>query len=323
MISICYAKNPHEKSQAPKMFYYNMFRQGLDILDLDDFTYQMLEMNPNSMGFWFPPLVEGLYGSAFFKVPDTKILRVPITMLQLTRLGFETLNPVTKEIVNRYCQKVFHLDGYEDYFIKTGTYSSKYEFRNAHIHNPKEINEMGEYFLFLNHLTCSMASPLNNRCFYGANTTNEWVVREYIKDKENNPTIYNGLPLHTEYRVFVDFDTKEILGASPYWRSDVMKNEFKKVSSPQERHDYVVYKMHEDILNQRYHESVQTVLAELKKVIPRIELTGQWSVDVMRNGNDYYIIDMALAENSALNDCVPKNLLRAYPQQWLPGESNS
>ena len=191
------------------------------------------------------------------------------------------------------------------------------------IHNPKEINEMGEYFLFLNHLTCSMASPLNNRCFYGANTTNEWVVREYIKDKENNPTIYNGLPLHTEYRVFVDFDTKEILGASPYWRSDVMKNEFKKVSSPQERHDYVVYKMHEDILNQRYHESVQTVLAELKKVIPRIELTGQWSVDVMRNGNDYYIIDMALAEHSALNDCVPKNLLRAYPQQWLPGESNN
>ena len=101
-----YAGYKNAKNDSTKMFYYNMFRQGLDILDLDDFTYQMLEMNPNSMGFWFPPLVEGLYGSAFFKVPDTKILRVPITMLQLTRLGFETLNPVTKEIVNRYCQKV-------------------------------------------------------------------------------------------------------------------------------------------------------------------------------------------------------------------------
>lgn len=182
---------------------------------------------------------------------------------------------------------------------------------------------MGEYFLLLNHLTCSMASPTNNRCFYGANTTNEWVVREYIKDKESNPTIYNGLPLHTEYRVFVDFDTKEILGVSPYWRSDVMKNKFKEVSSPQERHDYVVYLMHEDVLNKHYNESVQTVLNELKKVIPRIKLTGQWSIDVMRNGDDYYIIDMALAEHSALNDCVPKNLLRAYPQQWLPGESNN
>lgn len=119
------------------------------------------------------------------------------------------------------------------------------------------------------------------------------------------------------------YNPEQIHDPETVLRSAVMKNEFKKVSSPQERHDYVVYKMHEDILNQRYHESVQTVLAELKKVIPRIELTGQWSVDVMRNGNDYYIIDMALAENSALNDCVPKNLLRAYPQQWLPGESNS
>lgn len=318
-----YAEYKNAKNDRMKMLYYNLFRQGLDILDLDDFTYQMLEMNPISMGFWLPPLVEGLYGNKFFKVPDTKILHVPITMLQLTRLGFETLNPVTKEIVNRYCKKVFHLDEHGDYFIKTGTYSSKYEFRNAHIHEPKEVDEMGEYFLLLNHLTCSMAAPTNNRSFYGANTTNEWVVREYIKDKESNPTIYNGLPLHTEYRVFVDFDTKEILGVSPYWRSDVMKNKFKEVSSPQERHDYVVYLMHEDVLNKRYNESVQTVLNELEKVIPRIKLTGQWSIDVMRNGDDYYIIDMALAEHSALNDCVPKNLLRAYPQQWLPGESNN
>lgn len=318
-----YAEYKNAKNDRMKMLYYNLFRQGLDILDLDDFTYQMLEMNPISMGFWLPPLVEGLYGNKFFKVPDTKILHVPITMLQLTRLGFETLNPVTKEIVNRYCKKVFHLDEHGDYFIKTGTYSSKYEFRNAHIHEPKEVDEMGEYFLLLNHLTCSMAAPTNNRSFYGANTTNEWVVREYIKDKESNPTIYNGLPLHTEYRVFVDFDTKEILGVSPYWRSDVMKGKFKEVSSTQERHDYVVYMMHEDVLNKRYNESVQIVLAELKKVIPRIELIGQWSIDVMRNGDDYYIIDMALAENSALNDCVPREKLRAYPQQWLPTAPNT
>lgn len=77
------------------------------------------------------------------------------------------------------------------------------------------------------------------------------------------------------------------------------------------------------MLRKRYNESVQTVLNELKKVIPHVEFSGQWSVDVMRNGDDYYIIDMALAEHSALNDCVPKNLLRAYPQQWLPGESNN
>lgn len=157
-----YAEYKDARDDRMKKFYYNKFRQGLDILDLDDFTYQMLEMNPNTMGFWLPPLAKALYGNKFFRIPDTKILRVPLPMLQLTRLGFETLNPVTKEIVNRYCKRIFKLDEHEDYFIKTGTYSSKYEFRNAHIYNPKEINEMGEYFLFLNHLTCSMASPLNN-----------------------------------------------------------------------------------------------------------------------------------------------------------------
>lgn len=180
-----------------------------------------------------------------------------------------------------------------------------------------------DYRMFLNHLTCSMASPLNNTCFYGANTTNEWVLREYIKDKEHNPTIYNGLPLHTEYRVFVDFDADEVLGISPYWRADVMKGKFKNASTPQERHDYVIYQMHEDILQSRYDDSARMILEEIKKILPAVELVGQWSIDVMRNGDDYYIIDMALAENSALNDCVPREKLRPYPQQWLPMASNS
>lgn len=313
-----YWESQNNKNPAMRKYHYQMFRQGLDLLDLDDITYQMLGMNPNTMGFWLPPLVEALYGNKFFKIPDTKILSVPLPVLQLTRLGFEVLNPVTKEIVNRYCKKVFKLDEYENYFIKTGTYSSKYEFRNAHVYHPKEIYEMGEYFLFLNHLTCSMASPLNNVCFFGANTTNEWVVRKYIRDKENNPTIYNGMPLHTEYRAFVDFDTDEVLGISPYWRPDVMKGKFKDVSSPQEKHDYIVYQMHEDVLQKRYEAGVQTVLEHVKEIVPKVKLSGQWSIDVMQNGDDFYIIDMALAENSALVDCVPANLLRAYPEKWLP-----
>lgn len=68
----------------------------------------------------------------------------------------------------------------------------------------------------------------------------------------------------------------------------------------------------------RYDDSVRMILDEIKKILPAVELVGQWSIDVMQNGNDFYIIDMALAENSALNDCVPRNKLRAYPQQWLP-----
>lgn len=53
-----YAEYKDARDDRMKKFYYNKFRQGLDILDLDDFTYQMLEMNPNTMGFWLPPLAK-------------------------------------------------------------------------------------------------------------------------------------------------------------------------------------------------------------------------------------------------------------------------
>ena len=48
------------KAPKKKQMFYNIFRQGLDILDLDPITYEMLSMNPNSMGHWLPPLIDGI-----------------------------------------------------------------------------------------------------------------------------------------------------------------------------------------------------------------------------------------------------------------------
>lgn len=116
---------------------------------------------------------------------------------------------------------------------------------------------------------------------------------------------------------------EKILKSGQDIESTVLKGKFKNASTPQERHDYVIYQMHEDILQSRYDDSARMILEEIKKILPAVELVVQWSIDVMRNGDDYYIIDMALAENSALNDCVPREKLRPYPQQWLPMASNS
>ncbi len=182
--------------------YYHMFRQGLDILDLDPITYQILSMNRNSIGNWLPALVEANKNKDFFKIPSTKILKVPMPVLQLTRLEYMDLTRTTKEIINRYIYKVFDLNDENDYFIKTGTYSSKFDFRNAKVTKGNEVHELGEYLLYIHYQALLMASPLNGKSIYGVSTTNEWVVREWIEDKENNPTIYHGLPLHTEFRVF-------------------------------------------------------------------------------------------------------------------------
>lgn len=297
---------------------YHMFRQGLDILDLDPITYEIIGTNKNSMGYWFPKVKSAIDFTGYFKYPKTKIVKVPLPLLQLTRLDYSNHTPSTIKILNEFCMKAFDLDVNKEYFIKTGTYSSKFDFRNAVVKGEKEVRELGEYLLFIHFQALQMAAPGNNRSIYGVSTTNEWVVREYIKDKENNPTIYKGMPLHTEYRFFVDFDKQEILGVSPYWREDVMKRSFDSETDIDKKHDYVIYKMHEETLYKRYNDNIAELTNEMKNLIKNVDLEGQWSIDVMQNAEEFYVIDMALASESALSDVVPKDKMEKYEHNWIP-----
>lgn len=315
-----------QETKNPKMkqLYYQHFRQGMDILDLDGLLYEMLGRNQNSIGHWLPALCEAVKGQAFFKVPKTKVIKVPITMLQLTRLDYGLLTRGTMDVVDQFCFQIFDLDESKNYFIKTGTYSSKFDFRNARVSGAKEVRELGEYLLFIQNQGQMMASPLCQPCIYGVSTTNEWVVREFIQDVEGNPCIYKGLPLHTEYRVFIDCDTQKVIGVNPYWDPKVMKQRFgheEDANSPHQIHDYIIYQSHEKTLMARYEANRDAVVNNIEAMIPTLSaagLAGQWSVDVMQNGNDFYIIDMALAYNSALSDCVPQGLLKQPDEDWLP-----
>lgn len=305
-----------------RKFAYDHFRQGLDILDLDAVSYEILGMNQNSIGHWLPQLVAAARGKDFFRIPATRIAKVPLTILQMSRLDYGRLTPTTKAIVDQWALKAFELDEDKDYFVKTGTYSSKFDFRNAHVTGAQEVRELGEYLLYIQSQASMMAGPLAQPSIYGVSTTNEWCVREFIRDLEGNPTIYKGLPLRTEYRVFVDCDAKTVLGVTPYWEPETMKQRFghePDADSPHQMHDYVIYKAHEDTLMDRYHENVDLVVAEIARLLPDLRLHGQWSIDVMQNGDEFWLIDMALAENSFYyKNCVPEVLRRPTKENWLP-----
>ena len=313
------------KNKEKKQTFYDLFRQGLDILDLDPITYEIIGTNRNSMGYWLPALAEAVAGQDFFRIPDTTVIKVPITLLQLTRQPYEELTPATIRILDRFCMKAFNLDIRKDYFIKTGTYSSKFDFRNCHVTAGKEVTELGEYLLYIHYQALMMASPLSQPSIYGVSTTNEWVVREFIPDqwpdRNGRPKIYKGLPLRDEYRVFVDFDMKKVIGISPYWRSDVMKKRFAHSDdsdSVHNKHDYAIYCSAEHQLYRAYEERKDLVAEKMQELCQNINLSGQWSVDVMAEAGKYYIIDMALAQDSALSDCVPAGLLRPSQENWLP-----
>lgn len=300
---------------------YNMFRQGLDIMDLDPVLYRIINQNRNSASWWMEPLSIAIKGQSFFRVPETKIAQIPLPLLQLTRCEYGSLTPTTLAIVDRFCQKVFSLDQKKEYFVKTGTYSSKYDFRNCHVYGEKEVKEIGEYLLFIHFQALQMASPLSNPTIVGASTTCEWVVREFIPDKENAPTIYHGMPLHTEYRVFADMDTCRVIGMNPYWDPEVMKKRFGHSSdsnTPDKIHDYIIFKMWEGKMMEKYRKNADMVREKIEEMLPAFGLKGQWSIDVMQNGDDFYIIDMALAANSALVECIPKELLKPVQETWIP-----
>lgn len=306
------------KTEAARQMAYNMFRQGLDILDLDWLTYQIIGMNKNSIGYWFPKLVEACMDRSSFRLPATTIAKVPMTMLQLTRLDYQSLTRTTLDIVDRWAYAAFSLNNDLEYFIKTGTYSSKYDFRNAHVHGAKEVQELGEYLLFIHHQALQMASPLCNPCIFGVSTTNEWAVREFISDKEQAPCIYKGLPLHCEYRVFVDCDKAQVIGISPYWEPKTMLNHFSGQHDLHAAHDYVIYKTYEKALMAKYEKNKETVWKSVESMLPALDLPGQWSIDIMQNGEDFWCIDMALAENSAFYQCVPQKLRRPSKEIWIP-----
>ena len=299
------------KDQKKKRMIYSDIRGAIDTLDVDDIIYRMCSLNIASMGYWLPRICKAISKQNFFKLPETRIARVPMTLYQMTRLNYERLTPSTLAIADAWARKAFRTDDEKSYFIKTGIFSSKFDFRNACVHGKKEVREIGQYLLFIQHQATCLASPLSSYPMYGCATTTDFVVREFIEDVENNPRIYKGLPLRTEYRMFIDTDRNTILGVSPYWRSDIMEQRFAQGAehSAHDLHDYVVYKAHREALSRRYDEHVEQVSNAVHDMLPNMELTGQWSIDIMQNGNDFYIIDMAPAASSALSDVVPQHLL--------------
>lgn len=327
ILLIMYNKMMKAKNVKDASMYYNQFRQGLDILDLDWLTYKIIDQNPISMGHWLPQLIEANADKDFFKIPKTTICKVPITLLQLTRLDYGRLTGTTLQILDKWAMEAFDLDETKEYFIRTGTHSSKFDFRNAHVHSAKEVRELGEYLVFIHNQGVIMAGPQitseseKQPSIYGMSTTVEWVVREFIQDKENNPTIYKGLPLHTEYRVFVDCDTNMVLSIVPYWEPETMKQRFAHeddANSPHQIHDYIIYEAHERTLMRRYYTNKNRIVSKLEELLPDLHLHGQWSIDIMQNGDDFWIIDMATAKNSAYYNSVPKELRHPLPEKWLP-----
>ena len=68
-----------------------------------------------------------------------------------------------------------------------------------------------------------------------------------------------------------------------------------------------------------YGESKDLVAAHVRELLPGLGLAGQWSLDIMRDGDDCWLIDMAPAERSTYYEqAVPKGKRRPMMENWMP-----
>lgn len=271
---------------------YHLVSRMKSVSDLTPTLYDEFGNNPNTMINWLPQINKGLQKSnSSLKTPHTKMLRLPIELAQFIRLEYLNTTPASRELFNKLIFEALELEDDETYFIKTGTFSSKFEFRNAKCSEPRE---MGEYFQVINNFAMTV----------GAGHSVDIVAREYIEDVENNPTIYNGMPLRTEFRVFVDFDKNIVEGTANYWHPIVMRRALSQGLAQNIQRDYETYSDHQDKIMREFDDHKRTLEQEVERILPSIDLSGRYSVDIMKNRDDFYIIDLAKTEQSALYDYI-------------------
>lgn len=270
----------------------NIIYTGICVSDMSNNIYDFCSTNENNMSYWISPLVKAMTKvKSTLKVPRTQIIRLPHNLAQFMRLDYMSPIPQSyRDTFNKWVFDHFNLDLDKTYFIKLGNFSSKFEFRNCKV-TGEELKELGSYYHLIN----------NNATTLVASTSTELVVRDFIEDVENNPTIYHGMPLRSEFRFFIDCDTKEVIGGVPYWHPVAMERYLYHLKSKGFMvDDYDSYVSNSDKLLKDFELYRSELEDKVKDILQNLDLEGQWSLDIMKNGDDFYIIDMAVMQNSAL-----------------------
>lgn len=239
--------------------------------------------NLNNFSYWYPKVQ-----NCGIPMVKSRIYQIPFDMWKLFNEADE--NPSAYDKCIDWLKETMQnndISKHAFYNIKNGCFSNKFDARYCNVQGvdiPKSFMEI------------QMLSQ-----YYDTGGTTELIVRDYLPfNHEITPTIYNGLPLRPEFRVFVDFDTNEVLYIVNYWDYDYC------IKGMYNATDNIVFNYMKDELLEKFDEHKSMVIQLVKEKLLKHnqeqtdKLTGQWSVDIMLWADKtYYLIDMAVANRSA------------------------
>lgn len=251
-----------------------------DLMSRDEYAYdeyaQMLTPEKNDFSFWFPKIEH-----CGINVPKSIIFQVPEEIQSKFFLeeegDYEAVDKWLKETVI----PVLRQENMRLLFVKNATFSNKFDATTCMV---------TEYTLL-----DAITSINYNALMVGAEGMSEFIVRERIMhDRKKIPCIYNGLPLRSEFRVFYDFTKRKVIFVENYWNYGYVFPNLHDAT------DKIVFEHEADRLEREFNNRKQEVCELVAKSMENVTgLEGPWSVDVMLEGDKYYLIDMALAETSA------------------------
>lgn len=261
-----------------------------------------------NMSYWLPKILredsENPYRfyperqlDAFVSVPETRIIPIPNEIFKVS---------LFPDIDNDKIYSFFKDEIYPIYsemrqkyrvFMKNGNFSNKFYFKDA---CPDETI----FGLIANwlHLTY-MAAMVD------AGGWNELVFREMITEKSYGsvPTIYHGMPLRAEFRVFYDFDEHKVLYSAEYWDWKYCHKFIDHYPT-----DRMVYNSYYNFINDDFLMNNDLVKEAVSNSLKKVtDLSGVWSVDLMlekyhdedgKRESRFWLIDMAPAQTSAYWD---------------------
>lgn len=266
-----------------KRIIHHIF-ENIDFEKLRKDHYEDEINNPNNFSYWYP------------KVKDCGIKMSKAWIFKFNFEEWKTIEAMEEKESREKALEILKekIEGNKEikrgrlYNIKNGAFSNKFN-ANDCFSNYYDIPRK-----FLNIQYAGMC--------YDADGTSEMIIREVIDyDPSVVPTIYNGLPLRPEYRVFVDFDNDNTLYIVNYWDYNYCYSHLNKT-------DKIIFDYMRSYLESEFENNKDKVLNLIEKcLIPynkknKNKLSGIWSVDIMKADEDYYLIDMAIGCQSAYYD---------------------
>ncbi len=244
--------------------------------EVEKLGFELANSKENELSFWYPKTA-----NIGFKTPDTLITQFTdeeFRVIKSTKFDEFNHEALQKRIIDAAAKENFNLD--RDLFLRFGCSSNKFFFGSCHLNGLE----------FLPNRLLAFFDGLYEKLEWRESA--ELVLREFIQTNYYRRQIYHGMPLNTEFRVFFDFDTNELLGIYNYWDTETM------IDNLHSKADRMTFADTAPLLERDFDVLSPYLEDEAKKKLPNANLKGKWSIDFMYDGNNFVLIDMARAECS-------------------------